>query len=163
MSRIQSDVNRFRQIVRGRVREELRRHLGQHEMLGKHGKKIVSIPVPHLDLPRFVHDPGGQSVGQGNGEGDGEGTGAGKDPGQHILEAEFTVEELAEMLGEALELPRIKPKGNDELDTKSGKYTGIGPVGPESLRHFRRSYRHALRARSPCGTSGAPTGTPCGV
>ena len=29
MSRIQGDVNRFRQIVRGRVREELRKHLGR--------------------------------------------------------------------------------------------------------------------------------------
>jgi uncharacterized sporulation protein YeaH/YhbH (DUF444 family) len=145
MSRIQSDVNRFRQIVRGRVREELRRHLGQQEMIGRHGKKLVSIPIPHLELPRFAHDPGGGGVGQGEGQGDGEGTGAGKDPGQHILEAEFSVEELAEMLGEALELPRIEPKGREELDTKSGRYTGIGPVGPESLRHFRRSYRHALR------------------
>ena len=35
-----------------------------------------------------------------------------------MLEAEFTVEELAEMLGEALELPRIEPKGRDELETQ---------------------------------------------
>jgi uncharacterized sporulation protein YeaH/YhbH (DUF444 family) len=145
MSRIQSDLNRFRQIVRGRVREELRRHLGHQEMIGKHGKRMVSIPVPHLELPRFVHDPGGQGVGQGDGEGDGQGQGAGKDPGQHVLEAEFSVEELAEMLGEALELPRIQPKGRSELENKNGKYTGIGPIGPESLRHFKRSYRHALK------------------
>ena len=51
MSRIQSDLNRFRQIVRGRVREELRRHLGHQEMIGKHGGRMVSIPVPHLELP----------------------------------------------------------------------------------------------------------------
>ncbi len=38
----------------------------------------------------------------------------GSEPGQHMLEAEFTVEELASMLGEALELPRIRPKGRDE-------------------------------------------------
>ena len=46
MSRIQSDVNRFRQIVRGKVREELRKHLGHHEMVGRRGKRMVSIPVP---------------------------------------------------------------------------------------------------------------------
>jgi uncharacterized sporulation protein YeaH/YhbH (DUF444 family) len=144
MSRIQSDVNRFRQIVRGRVREELRKHLGQQELFGRKGKNVVSIPIPHLELPHFVHDPGGgQGVGQG--DGDGEGQKAGKDPGQHILEAEFSVEELAEMLGDALELPRIEPRGRDELDTASGRYTGISNVGPESLRHFKRSYRHALK------------------
>jgi uncharacterized sporulation protein YeaH/YhbH (DUF444 family) len=143
VSRIQSDVNRFRQIVRGKVREELRKHLGHHEMFGREGKRLVSIPIPHLELPRFVHDPGG-GVGQGEGDA-GDGPGAGKDPGQHILEAEFSVEELAEMLGEALELPRIQPKGHDEIDSARGRYTGVSVVGPESLRHFKRSYRHALR------------------
>jgi len=144
VSRIQTDSNRFRQIVRGRVREELRKHLGRQEMIGKHGKQVVSIPVPHIELPHFVHDPGGKGVGQGDGQA-GEGPGAGKDPGQHMIEAEFTVEELADLLGEALELPRIEPRGRDELESPSRQYTGVAPVGPESLRHFKRSYRRALR------------------
>jgi uncharacterized sporulation protein YeaH/YhbH (DUF444 family) len=143
MSRIQSDVNRFRKIVRGKVREELRKHLGQHEMLGRQGKQVVSIPVPQLELPRFVHDPGGRGVGQGDGQ-NGEGFKAGNKPGEHILEAEFSVDELARMLGEALELPRIRPKGSDRIDVTQGRYTGISTVGPESLRHFKRSYRRAL-------------------
>ena len=58
MSKIKSDVNRFRQIVRGRVREELRKHLGHQELVGKQGKRVVSIPIPQLELPRFAHDPG---------------------------------------------------------------------------------------------------------
>jgi uncharacterized sporulation protein YeaH/YhbH (DUF444 family) len=159
-SRIQSDVNRFRQIVRGRVREELRRHLGRQEFLGRHGKRVVSIPVPHLELPRFVHDPGGQAVGQGEGQ-DGDGGAAGKDPGQHLLEAEFTVEELATMLGEALALPRIRPKGRDEMDSRGGRYSGLAPTGPESLRHFKRSYRHALRRMIASGTYDPQTPRVC--
>ncbi|HXV75721.1 MAG TPA: DUF444 family protein [Candidatus Polarisedimenticolaceae bacterium] len=144
MSRIQSDVNRFKQIVRGRVRDELRKHLGQQEMFGRQGKNIVSIPIPHLELPHFAHDPGaGKGVGQGDGDGDGRK--AGNEAGQHLLEAEFSVEELAHMLGEALELPRIRPKGRDELDTNAGRYTGVSTVGPESLRHYKRSYRNALK------------------
>ena len=145
MSRIQSDVNRFRNIVKGRVREELRKHLGQHDLYGREGKRVVAIPIPHLELPRFVHDPGGKGVGQGEGEGEGEGSKAGKDPGQHILEAEFSVDELAEMMGEALELPDIEPKGSDEIEAGGGQYTGVSNVGPESLRHFKRSYRQAMR------------------
>ena len=148
MSRIQPDVNRFRQIVRGKVRDELRKHLGRQELIGREGKRVVSIPIPHLETPHFVHDPGGQGVGQG----DGEGQKAGNEPGQHVLEAEFTIEELATMLGEALELPRIRPKGRDELDSNGGQYSGISNVGPESLRHFRRSYRHALRRMIITGT-----------
>jgi uncharacterized sporulation protein YeaH/YhbH (DUF444 family) len=151
MSKIQSDVSRFRQIVRGRVREELRKHLGHQEMFGKKGKEIVSIPVPRLDLPRFVHDPGGQGVGQGEGDA-GDGPGAGNQPGKHVMEAEFTVEELAQMLGEALELPRIEPRGRQEIDTRKGRYSGISSVGPESLRHFKRSYRSALKRSIASGT-----------
>jgi len=144
VSRIKSDLHRFRQIVRGRVREELRRHLGHQELIARQGKRVVSIPVPQLELPHFVHDPGSGGVGQGD-EGAGEGQRAGKDPGQHVLEAEFTVEELAQMLGEALELPRIRPRGRDEIAARAGQYTGIATTGPESLRHFKRSYRRALR------------------
>ena len=50
MSRIQPDLSRFKQIVRGRVREELRKHLGRQELIGRQGKHVVSIPIPHLDL-----------------------------------------------------------------------------------------------------------------
>jgi uncharacterized sporulation protein YeaH/YhbH (DUF444 family) len=140
---MQPDLNRFRDIVRGRVRDELRRHLGQLELFGKRGGEVVSIPIPHLELPYFAHDFGGRSVGQG--DGDGSGAKAGKDPGRHILEAEFTVEELAQLLGEALELPHIRPKGREDLDARSSRYTGLATTGPESLRHFRRSYRRALQ------------------
>jgi uncharacterized sporulation protein YeaH/YhbH (DUF444 family) len=142
-------VNRFRQIVRGRVRDELRKHLGRQELIGRQGRRLVSIPIPHLETPHFVHDPGAQGVGQGDGE---EGRGAGDEPGLHILEAEFTVEELAAILGEALSLPRIRPKGRDEMESRGGQYSGISTVGPESLRHFKRSYRQALRRMLVSGT-----------
>jgi uncharacterized sporulation protein YeaH/YhbH (DUF444 family) len=153
VSRIQADANRFRQIVRGKVRDELRKHLGRQELIGREGSRVVSIPIPHLQTPQFVHDPGGQGVGQGEGEGqDGGGPKAGNEAGQHLLEAEFSIEELATMLGDALELPRIEPKGHDELDSAGGQYSGISTVGPESLRHFKRSYRHALRRMISSGT-----------
>ena len=152
MHRIQSDANRFRQIVRGKVREELRKHLGSQELIGRQGKQVVSIPIPQLELPHCAHDPGGRGVGQGEGEGDGQGQKAGDKPGKHLLEAEFTVEELAQLLGEALELPRIEPKGKQEMEAQKSQYTGVAPVGPESLRHFKRSYRKALKRQIATGT-----------
>lgn len=145
MARIETDLSRFRQIVRGRVRDELRKHLGRQEMIGRQGRQVVSIPVPHLELPHFAHDAGGKGVGQGEGDEGGSGSKAGDKPGTHILEAEFSVEELARLLGEALELPRIEPKGLDETESPAGRYTGVHTVGPDSLRHFKRSYRQALR------------------
>src|SRR5690606_14850700 len=49
--------------------------------------------------------------------------------------------------GEELELPRIEPKGKENIEDKKYKYSGIQRQGPESLRHFKRTYKQAL-ARS---------------
>ena len=49
------------------------------------------------------------------------------------------------MLGEELELPRIEPRGDRQLSTDGGRYSGIRQTGPKSLRHFRRTYRNALK------------------
>jgi len=154
--RIEKDHARFREIVRGKVREDLRKYISRGELIGKAGKDVVSIPVPQIELPRFQLSGRGEGgVGQGDGKegealgvdaGEGEGRGgAGDQPGEHILEVEFTIEELAEILGEELGLPRIKPKGSDQILTRKVRFTGIYRVGPRSLRHFRRTYKQALK------------------
>ena len=156
---IENDLNRFKAIVRGRVRKDLKRYMSSGEMMGKQGKQVVSIPLPQIGIPRLRYgknDAGG--VGQGEGdEGDavdaGEGQGeAGNEPGQHVLEAEITLEELAEIMADELELPRIEPKGAKNISTVRDRYTGIAPVGPDSLRHTRRTYRRALMRQIASGT-----------
>lgn len=156
MHRIERDRSRFREIVRGRLRKDLRKYLSSTELLGRRGDKAVSIPIPQIELPRFrFGDNSKQGVGQGPGEeGDavdgeaqeGEGAGsAGDQPGQHILEVDVDLKELAEMLGQELELPNIEPRGDRELATDGGRYSGIRQTGPKSLRHFRRTFDRALR------------------
>src|ERR1700722_18575802 len=115
--KIERDQSRFKQIVRGKVRENLRKYVTHGEMIGRKGRDLVSIPLPQLDVPHFRYGKNGSGgVGQGAGEegtpvGQGEnenGTGqAGRDPGAHVLEVEVTLEELAAILGDELELPRI--------------------------------------------------------
>ena len=78
----------------------------------------------------------GQPIGKGDQEGEGAGQ-AGNQPGGHIREVEITLDELADMLGEALELPNIEPKGKNAITTKKDKYTSIRQTGPDSLRHFK--------------------------
>ncbi|MDQ3815911.1 MAG: DUF444 family protein, partial [Armatimonadota bacterium] len=70
---------------------------------------------------------------------------AGQGAGEHILEVDVSLEELAAMLGEELELPRIEPRGKKNITQEVDKYTGIATVGPNSLRHFKRTYKQALR------------------
>lgn len=155
--KIERDQSRFKQIVRGKIRANLRKYVTQGEMIGRKGRDLVSIPIPQLDLPHFRYGQNGSGgVGQGPGEqgtpiapgadqpGDGPGQ-AGADPGDHILEVEVSLEELAQILGDELALPRIQPKGKANIVEEKTRYTSIRRSGPESLRHFKRTYMEALR------------------
>jgi len=160
--KIQRDSTRFKQIVRGKIRQNLRKYVTHGEMIGRKGRDLVSIPVPQLDIPHFRYgDNGSGGVGTGDGEegqpigkGDGEGgTGpAGDAPGEHVLEVELSLEELAEMLGDELELPRIEPRGDAKIAEEKPCYDSIRQTGPESLRHFKRTYVQALRRQIATGT-----------
>ena len=151
--KIEKDLNRFHKIVRGKIKENLQKYVTSSEMIGKKGNEMISIPIPSIELPRFVYGDNEQSgVGQGEGQdGDpvdgepGEGAQAGNAEGQHLTEVELSFEELAEIIGETLELPNIEPKGHADIVSESRRYKSISMTGPESLRHFKRTYRQALR------------------
>src|SRR5438477_2166823 len=152
--RIERDYQRFRKLVRGKVKSNLSKYISRGEMIGKKGKDLVSIPLPQIEVPQFrFGQKGSGGVGQGDGQvgqplGPGQqqpGSGAGDSAGGHILEVELTMEELAQILGEELALPRIEPRGKKNIVTKRDKYTSIRQTGPESLRHFKRTYKRALR------------------
>ena len=162
MSGIKRDHGRFKDIVRGRIRKNLKNFISQGEMIARQGKDgKVSIPMPQIRLPKFIfgdNKKGGVAQGEGN-EGDpvkgmqeqpGQGE-AGQGEGQHELEVEVSLEELAEMLGEELELPKIEPKGAKEVTTKNYKYSGINKFGPQSLRHYKRTYKEALKRQISSG------------
>jgi len=160
--RIDQDHSRFRNIVRGRIRQNLRKYISKGELLGRQGKDIVSIPIPHIDIPKLrFGDKQQGGVAQGDGEPgdalsgspqdcDGPGK-AGDQAGDHPLEVELTLDELADILGEELELPNIENKGKSAIVDKKDRYVGVRNVGPNSLRHFKRTFRSALRRQIALG------------
>ena len=103
--KIDRDANRFKQIVRGKIKSDLRKYITHGEMIGKTGGEFVSIPLPQIEIPEFRYGAKNRGgVGQGPGDvgtpigrsGDGEaGQGAGEAPGHHILEVELTLDDLA--------------------------------------------------------------------
>src|SRR5207237_3608073 len=132
--KIERDHQRFRKLVRGKVKSDLSKYISRGELIGKKGKDLVSIPLPQIVLPQFRYgQKGSGGVGQGDGDvgtplgpGQDDGSsGAGDQPGGHILEVELTLEEMASILGEELELPRIEPRGKKNIVTSHDKYTGI--------------------------------------
>ena len=67
--KIDQDHSRFRHIVRGKIRQNLRKYISQGELIGRKGKDLVSIPIPQIDIPRFrFGDKQQGGVGQGDGE-----------------------------------------------------------------------------------------------
>lgn len=162
--KIGGDVGRFKEIVRNKVKHNLGKYVSQDNLIGQQGGKKVSIPLNYIDLPRFTFGsgkggPGG--TGQGDGEeGDpmdgsgkpGKGKKAGNTKGEHEYVADFSTDELAKMLGEELELPDIDEKGKGKVVSTKNTYSGIRRVGAEGLKHFRRTYKEALKRSIASGT-----------
>jgi uncharacterized protein len=158
---INRDHARFRAIVKGKIKQDLKKYVTHGEMIGRKGKEMVTIPLPQIEIPHFRFgdkDQGGVGQGEGQpgdpvGQGDpqpGEGE-AGNQGGEHQLEVELTLAELAEILGEQLELPRIEPRGHKTVKAKTEKYTGISHQGPSALRHFKRTFKETLKRQISSG------------
>jgi uncharacterized sporulation protein YeaH/YhbH (DUF444 family) len=160
---IKRDHARFRKIVKGKIRDNLRKYISQGQQIIPKGNDQFKVPMPSIDIPRFKF--GGKSEG-GTGQGDGQqgdpvdgkpgegepGEGeAGEGEGSKELEVEMGVDELAKILGDELELPNIEPRGKQQLSSTVDKYTSIGTVGPDSLRHLKRTYKEALKRQMSMG------------
>jgi hypothetical protein len=159
---IKRDHSRFKKIVKGKIKENLRKYVSQGEMVSPKGNGKFKIPMPQIEIPRFKFGDGQGGTGQGDGQpgdpvdgepGEGEpGDGkAGQDEGSKELEVELDSSELAQILGDELELPNIEPKGKKQMQSTSEKYTSIGNIGPDSLRHVKRTYKEALKRQMSLG------------
>lgn len=162
--KIDQDYNRFKQIIRGKIKQELKKFITQGELIGKEKKGVVSVPLPQIEIPHFTFGPR-QSGGVGQGEGkagdvigveevEGEGLErkAGDKPGDHIQEVDVSLDEMADIMSEELALPDIQSKGHHNLMGEKERYTSISQQGPESLRHFKRTYKQALKRQIITGT-----------
>ena len=154
---INEDHKRFNEIVKGRIKEDFKKYITHEEMIGKSENEFIKIPVSKIKIPKFVYgskDSGG--VGQGEGqEGQkvpGQGEEAGDTAGEHTLEVEVEIEELAEILGKELELPRIKPKSAAKVEAYENKYNSVSDQGPKGLHHFKKTYKQALQRSISNGT-----------
>lgn len=155
MIKIDKDLNRFKEIVKGKVRKGLKKFINYGKMIGKRGKNSVIISIPQMDIPHIRHnDKKSGGIDSGDGEigsvlgSDGssqKGDGPGNAPGEHYKEVEISLEELAKIMGEQLKLPNIKPKGKKNIMSKSDKYNSVRRVGPEGLRLFKKTFKEALK------------------
>ena len=153
--KIDQDHSRFRAIVRGRIRQNLRKYISQGELVGPQGQGPRLDPHPADRHPALLvrrRQRGG--AGQGDGDpgdpmgGDPSdeerrGPQAGSAPGEHVLEVDVTLDELAAILGEELELPDIQDKGKSKIINAKDRYTASGASAPS--RSATSSARTARR------------------
>lgn len=156
VSNIEQDKRRFQDIIKGNVRKGLKELIVKGEGLpgkGKDGK--VFIPIPRIDLPKFRYKTNDDEDRIGRGKGDigdtvdeGEeeeegGRKAGDKPGEHMIE--MNALELADIMGEELELPRIEPRGKRTIYQEFDRYSGERRKGPRALLRKRKTLKQALK------------------
>ena len=156
--KMDSDLGRFHKIVRGKIKRELHKFIANGDLIGRQGGKTITIPLPRIEVPRFQFGDQQGGVGQGEGEvgdplaSDQQAEQAGNSEGQQSLEVDVTLDELADLLGEELRLPNIKDRGAKNIEATRYRYTGVHRKGPESLRHFKRTFRETLKRSIISGT-----------
>lgn len=157
-NRINEDHKEFRDIIGGRLRDELKKYIKTGQLFrqrSKNGKIVVTLPK--IDLPHIVFGKQNEGIGRGPGEKgdvidkDGKGKGGpGSDPGDGIQVA-VDLEDVLKLLKEELELPDMKPKANQTYEETRVVYNGIAKLGPNSLLHKQRTMKQCMKRLSALG------------
>ena len=162
------DAWRHDERVKEAVRKNLRELIVEESIISSNGDRVVKIPVRYLDQYRFRHlnESGPQGVGQGPGEpgdvigrgdpsaggasGPGEGM-AGDRPGENVYEAEITVEEIARMMLEDLELPWLEQAGGDIRTPAGVTFDDVRRKGQMANLDRKRTLRENLKRQAAKG------------
>jgi len=153
--RIPEDHKYFIDVVSGRTRRELRKFFktGKIVRLRPKGGKMT-VAVPEIDEPRIVHGKNDSGIGRGPGKpGDVIGKNPQKGKGQQGVGEEHQegilvsvdAEDVIDILGAELALPPMRPKPTQTFEETKTVYNHIAKMGPESLRHTRRTILEAVK------------------
>ena len=153
---ILKDHKRFLDVVKGRVKENLKKYISHDQFIARSEKDYVKISIPVIEIPRlkygFPQQQGQYGSGKGGAQpsssqhqGEGGRGQAGAGDGVHLMDADISFDELADLLGKELQLPRIENKGSKNLKTKKTQYSTRSLKGPMGLRHFKETYKQSLK------------------
>jgi uncharacterized sporulation protein YeaH/YhbH (DUF444 family) len=157
--RIEEDHQSFLDVFGGRIRRALKKYIRGEIVRGRTKNGKFSFSIPKIDQPKPVYGNNEEGAGRGKGKpGDVIGrdpkkgkNGAGNDEGEAIT-ISFDLEEVLKFLQHELQLPNLKPKPNETFEEVKIRYNNISLIGPESLRHNRRTYLQAIKRQAMMGT-----------
>ena len=161
------DLKRHRDKVREAIRNNLADIVSEESIVVSDQNRLVKIPLRSIREYRFRFDQHkGKRIGhgdQGTALGDvvaGErapmvrGRGAGKEPGLDYYEAEVSLDELADLLFEELELPDLRQKRKAQLVSEGLEFRDVRRRGISGNLDRRRSIREAFRRNALRGRPG---------
>jgi len=160
-----ADEARHQERVRAAIREHLEEIVADPAIVTGDGHAIVRVPVRSLREYRFRYDEERQAhVGSGNGGtavgqvlargapgSAGAPGGAGSEGGRQVMEAEVSVEDLAEIVFADLCLPHLERKAGP-LRLDADRSGGLRRRGPLSALDKRRSLLQNLRRNAAAGS-----------
>jgi len=162
------DQARHQEKVREVIKDNLGDIISNESIITSDGNRIVKVPVRSLEEYQFRYDPfKREGVGQGDGDsqpGDvigrlpgqepGRGRQAGNEPGVDYYEAEFTVDEIAELVFADLGLPNLKDKGAREIPSEKIIYNDVRKTGIMPNLDRKRTVLQAIKRSAAQGHGG---------
>jgi sporulation protein YhbH len=163
------DQQRHSHKVKEAIKNNLADLVSEESIITSQGDRIVKVPIRGMDEPKFRYDYSNrQQIGQGSGGtkvGDvigkaspdgqktapGQGGQAGDQPGIDYYETEMTVDELAELIFEDLELPRLKPKSAADLSVPDIRFNDVRRKGMMGNIDKRRTLMEAMKRQALSG------------
>ncbi|HZG83648.1 sporulation protein YhbH [Paenibacillus sp.] len=164
------DQSRHQQRVKDALKRNLSDIVSDESIILSDGRKQVRVPIKSLDEFRFRFNyTKSKHVGQGDGDskvgdvlgrdpqpaqqGSGEG-GAGDKPGDDVYEAEVDMEELENVLFEDWELPDLKRKEKQIVQTEHIRFTDVRKKGMMSNIDRKRTLLENLKRNATRGVRG---------
>lgn len=156
---IRIDEERYMSIVRGKLRQDLRKYLNSGGIIFHTGEiDRVSVTIDEIEIPSWRFGFPELLIGHGKGkpgddlgpvppdDGDGDEKGeGGEGHGERHIVVDLTPDEFADYLEETLNLPRIQPKGDRTVVEQREKYNTVAHQGPHSMLDRRRTLIEALK------------------
>src|SRR5262249_39360218 len=134
--------------------------IAEESIIGQNRDRIIKVPIRGIREYRFIYGDNTPGVGQGNGDSESgqvvgkarsQGTGedkAGDQPGADYYETDVTLEELIDIISEALELPALERKAWRQIEaSRMPKRKGYRSVGIRTRLDKRRTARERARRR----------------
>lgn len=138
------DALHHRERLRRKITEQLKRRIGEEDIVAAGPEKRIRVPVKGTKRWQFILDRGRtEGVGQGDGRpgdvlgppgdpagADGIGE-AGTEPGEELYEVWLDMDDVEELLFSELHLPRLKPRPGAEVEAAETVYDQIARKGPQ--------------------------------